>query len=164
LSEREPNGLSRFHRYAWTTHAGGSSKSNAVGLAPRVLLPLPRCPHPPTVNGNTVRSFSTHGHLSAAQGSSTTVSRSDIRLIQHFDSSALGLVRRWLLIGYFPIHLPPPHPGQSTAVGGPEGAVVVTFTEQALNVLSRRSPLPALHVRTQTPVSGELLGLGLGWW
>jgi hypothetical protein len=34
--------------------------------------------------------------------------------------------------------------------------VVVTFTEQALNVLSRRSPLPALHVRTQTPVSGEL--------
>jgi hypothetical protein len=41
----------------------------------------------PTVNGNTVRSFSTHGQLSAAQGSSTTVSRSDIRLIQHLDSS-----------------------------------------------------------------------------
>jgi hypothetical protein len=55
--------------------------------------------------GNTVRSFSTHGHQSAAQGSPTTVSRFDIRLIQHFDSSALGLVRRWLLIGYFPIHL-----------------------------------------------------------
>jgi hypothetical protein len=35
----------------------------------------------PTVNGNTVRSFSTHGHQSAAKGSSTTVSRSDIRLI-----------------------------------------------------------------------------------
>jgi WD40 repeat protein len=43
-------------------------------------------PHPsvrplsliPTVTGNTVRSlFSTHGQLSAAQGSSTTVSRSD---------------------------------------------------------------------------------------
>jgi hypothetical protein len=31
----------------------------------------------PTVNGNTVRSFSTHGQQSAAQGSSTTVSRSD---------------------------------------------------------------------------------------
>jgi hypothetical protein len=30
----------------------------------------------------------------------TTVSRSDIRLIQHLDSSALGLVRRWRLIGY----------------------------------------------------------------
>jgi hypothetical protein len=53
----------------------------------------------PTVNGNTVRSFSTHGQQSAAKGSSTTVSRSD--LIQHFDSSAHGLVRRWLLLGYF---------------------------------------------------------------
>jgi hypothetical protein len=61
----------------------------------------------PTVDGNTVRSFSTYGHQSAAQGSSTTVSRSDIRLIQYLDSSALGLVRRWLLIGYFPIHLLP---------------------------------------------------------
>jgi hypothetical protein len=59
----------------------------------------------PTVNGNTVLSFSTHGQLSAAQGSSTTVSRSDIRLIQYLDSSALGLARRWLLIGYFPFHL-----------------------------------------------------------
>ena len=58
----------------------------------------------PTVNGNTVRSFSTHGQQSAAKGSSTTVSRSDIRLIQHLDSSAHGLVRRWRLIGYFPIH------------------------------------------------------------
>ena len=55
----------------------------------------------PTVDGNTVRSFSTHGQQSAAKGSSTTVSRSDIRLIQHLDSSALGLVRRWRLIGYF---------------------------------------------------------------
>jgi hypothetical protein len=45
----------------------------------------------PTVNGNTVRSFSTHGQLSAAQGSSATVARSDIRLIN-----------------YFPIHLLPP--------------------------------------------------------
>jgi hypothetical protein len=49
------------------------------------------------------RSFSTHGQQSAAQGSWTTVSRSDIRLIQHLDYSALGLVRRWRLIGYFPI-------------------------------------------------------------
>jgi hypothetical protein len=38
----------------------------------------------PTVNGNTVRSFSTHGQQSAAKGSSTTVSRSDIRLILTF--------------------------------------------------------------------------------
>ena len=43
----------------------------------------------PTVNGNSVRSFSTHGQQSAAKGSLTTVSRSDIRLIQHLDSSAL---------------------------------------------------------------------------
>jgi hypothetical protein len=57
----------------------------------------------PTVTGNTVRSFPTHGQLSAAaQGSSANVSRSDIRSIQHFDSSAHGLVRRWLFIGYFP--------------------------------------------------------------
>ena len=48
---------------------------------------------------NTVRSFSTHGQQSAAQGSSTTVSRSDIRLIHHFDFSAHGLVRRWRLTG-----------------------------------------------------------------
>jgi hypothetical protein len=52
-----------------------------------------------TVNGNTVRSFSTHGHQSAAKGSSTTASRSDIRFIQHLDSSALCLlVRRWRLV------------------------------------------------------------------
>jgi hypothetical protein len=47
----------------------------------------------PTVNGNTVRSSSTHGQQSAAQGSSTAASRSDIsdiRLIQYLDSSALG--------------------------------------------------------------------------
>jgi hypothetical protein len=50
----------------------------------------------PTVDGNTVRSFSTHGQQSAAKGSSTAASRSDIRLIQSLDSSALGLVRRWL--------------------------------------------------------------------
>jgi hypothetical protein len=41
-----------------------------------------------------------HRHLSAAQGSSTAVSRSDTRLIQHLDSSARGLVRRWRFIGY----------------------------------------------------------------
>jgi hypothetical protein len=66
----------------------------------------------PTVNGNTARSFSTRGQRSAAQGSSTTVSRSDIRLIQYSDSSAHGLVRRWRLTGYFPIQhlLAPSHP------------------------------------------------------
>jgi hypothetical protein len=81
----------------------------------------------PTVNGNTVRSFSTHEQLSAAQGSSTTaVSLYDIRLIQYLDSSALALVRRWLLIGYSPIHLLPydamvrnfPTHGQPSAAQG----------------------------------------------
>ena len=56
---------------------------------------------------NMVRSFATHGQQSTAKGSSTTVSRSDIRLIQPLESSALGLVRRWRLIGYLPIHLFP---------------------------------------------------------
>jgi hypothetical protein len=44
----------------------------------------------PTVNGNTVRSYSTctHGQQPAAKGSLTTVSRSDIRLIQYLDSLA----------------------------------------------------------------------------
>jgi hypothetical protein len=68
----------------------------------------PHCLLIPTVTGHTVRSFSTHGQQSAAQGSSTSVSGSDIRLIQYLDSSADGLVRRGaLLIGYFPIHLLP---------------------------------------------------------
>jgi hypothetical protein len=45
------------------------------GCAPRP----PLCRH-----GNTVRNFPTHGQLPAAQGSPTTVSRSDIRLILTF--------------------------------------------------------------------------------
>jgi hypothetical protein len=56
----------------------------------------------------------THGQQSAAKGSSTTVSRSDIRLIQYLDSSALGLVRRLLFIGYFLILYYP----QARQVGG----------------------------------------------
>jgi hypothetical protein len=65
----------------------------------------------PTVNGSTVRSFSTHGHQSAAKGSLTTVSRFDIRLIQHFDSSALWFDGPEVaLIGYFPILYYPPPP------------------------------------------------------
>ena len=66
-----------------------------------------------TVNGNTVRSFSTHGQQPAAQGSSTTVSRSDIQLIQYLDSSVHGLARRWRLTGYFPI-LYNPHRASAT--------------------------------------------------
>jgi hypothetical protein len=73
--------------------AGGASLSLCLFLA---LSPF----HP--------QRFSTHGHRSAAKGSSTTASRSDIRLIQYLASSALRLVRRWRLIGYFSIHLLPP--------------------------------------------------------
>jgi hypothetical protein len=51
----------------------------------KCICGLPALSLIPTVNGNTVRSFSTHGHLSAVKGSSTAVSRSDIRLIQYFD-------------------------------------------------------------------------------
>jgi hypothetical protein len=104
---------------SYTTHP--PSKSVATGSADAMMLPssaradmrtLPKVDTKrttpsliPTVNGNTVRSFSTHEQRSAAKGSSTTVSRSDIRLIQHLDSSALGLVRRWRLVGYFPTHV-----------------------------------------------------------
>jgi hypothetical protein len=69
-----------------------TSLLSATGSADAMMLPssahadmptLPKldtnCTAPsliPTVNGNTVRSFSTQGHQSAAKGSSTTASRS----------------------------------------------------------------------------------------
>jgi hypothetical protein len=84
----------------------GMAQVSERELSPLIQQVNTRCTAPsliPTVNGNTVRSFSTQ---SAAKGSSTTVSRSDIRSIQYLDSSALGVVRRWRLIGYFLI-LPP---------------------------------------------------------
>jgi hypothetical protein len=87
----------------------------------------------PTVNGNTVRSFSTHGQHPAAKGSSTTVARSDIRLIQYLDSSARGLVRRWLLIGYFPIHL---FPHVSPSVSQPGGSACRTSEVEATERMS----------------------------
>jgi hypothetical protein len=90
-------------------HRPGGVRVPAPGsdtqLTPRAEATHPRCRCTkcttpsliPTVNGNMVRSFSGHGQYSAAKGSSTTVSRADIRLIQYLDSSAHGLVRRWLL-------------------------------------------------------------------
>jgi hypothetical protein len=50
-----------------------------------------------------VRSFSTHGHLSAAKGSSSTShARNPFNL--NFLIQLCGLmVRKWRLIGYFPI-------------------------------------------------------------
>ena len=80
------------------------STSAATYISYKLMSNHKTAPHRlsiPTVNGNTVLSFSTHGQQSAAKGSLTTVSRSDIRFIQHLDSSALGLARRWLLIGHF---------------------------------------------------------------
>jgi hypothetical protein len=59
-----------------------------------------------------------------AKGSSTTVSRSDIRLIQHFDSPAHGLARRGRpQQRCFPIHLsphPPRHVCLDTCLPRPE--------------------------------------------
>jgi hypothetical protein len=70
--------------------------SHAQGEMTALLEVDTKCTTPsliPTVDGNTVRSFSTHGQQPAAKGSLTVVSRSDIRLIQSLDSSAHGLVR-----------------------------------------------------------------------
>ena len=44
------------------------------------------------------------------------LSHADIRFIQHLDSSAHGLVRRWLLIGYFFIEWIPPSQFNTTPV------------------------------------------------
>jgi hypothetical protein len=81
----------------------------------RLCLPLrlssaTKCTTPsliPTVNGNTARSFSTDGQQSAAKGSSTAVSRSDIRLIQYLDSSALWFGPEVALNWLFPYPLLP---------------------------------------------------------
>jgi hypothetical protein len=77
--------------------AGAAAVAGVATLEVR-CSPLP---HPPS-HGWFVAV--THGQQSAAQGSSTTVSRSDIRLIQYLDSSWLCgmMVRRCSLIGYFP--------------------------------------------------------------
>jgi hypothetical protein len=94
------------------------SRSKPAPLPALSGLPRPHATHPPrhivgpkrttpslmpTVNGNTVLSFSTHGQQSAAQGSSTTVSRSDIRSFNIWTPRLLvwsgsGLIGR--LIGY----------------------------------------------------------------
>ena len=63
-------------------HLQGPADEHPLCTAPSLI---------PTVNGNTVRSFSTHGQLSAAQGGPTTVSRSEhpINITYMLDSSAL---------------------------------------------------------------------------
>jgi hypothetical protein len=121
--------------------------SASTGINPRVMSVCragasPLChpePGETTVNGNTVRSFSTHGQLSAAQGSSTTVSRSGIRLIQHLDSSARGLVRTQRLIGYFPIHLLPARWGKhNNNVALKKNGVVSLSTNRTVRVRQGR--------------------------
>ena len=99
-------GASASHRSICANHYYlKTGLARKAGLARTVAVRAPT--HPPSCtasslipNGSTIRSFSTHGQQSAAKGSSTTVSRSDIRLIQLLGSSAHGLVRRWRLVGY----------------------------------------------------------------
>jgi hypothetical protein len=58
----------------------------------------------PTVNGDTVRSFSTHEHQSAAKGARPLSHALTSDLYNILTSRLCGLmVRRWRLIGYFPI-------------------------------------------------------------
>jgi hypothetical protein len=109
----------------------------------------------PTVNGNTVLSFSTHGHQSAAKGSLTTVSRSDIRVIQHLDSSALGLVRGTSLVLPRPLSTPMHHRQPSHPSGFPLrrhsllyfSPRVSSHLSASLAALAARSPPP----RTAAP-------------
>jgi hypothetical protein len=108
----------------------------------------------PTVDGNTVRSFSTHGQQSAAKGSSTTVSRSDIPINSTFGLSAHGLVRRWLFIGYFPIHLkPPPHlslpPGsrRQASRNGPVSETPTVTIRKCCVAVRTRDALRPVHVQ-----------------
>jgi hypothetical protein len=65
--------------------------------------------------------FSTHEHLSAANGSSATVSRSDIRLIQYLGSSALGFGLEVALYWLFPYPLITLNPRESHVLCAPGG-------------------------------------------
>jgi hypothetical protein len=80
------NSVGRFMEYGYTYGDGEGDPAAAYEwcASPRPMgVGVSVGSHPmliPTVNGNTVRSFSTHGQQSASKGSSTTVSRSDIQL------------------------------------------------------------------------------------
>jgi hypothetical protein len=122
----------RVRRRVEARGGGGGGGEQRACASPPEPTTLPKvdtnCTAPsliPTVNGNTVRSFSTHGHQSAAKGSATTVSRSDIRSIQHLDSSALWsdgpeVALNWLF----------PYPILPTGLtgGGPTAAVQTSST------------------------------------
>jgi hypothetical protein len=98
----------------------------------------------PTVNGNTVRSFSTHGHQSKAKGSSTTVSRDNIRLIQHLDSSASWFGPEVALNWLFPYPLLPSQPAPLAVRAAAEGATAaVTRRNAEFRIQRIASPVPA---------------------
>jgi hypothetical protein len=78
-----------------TARCVGCLRRRRLGEWSGVAAADPSNPPPP-------RAVSTHGQQSAAQGSSTTVSRSDIRLIQHLDSSAHGMAPEVALNWLFP--------------------------------------------------------------
>jgi hypothetical protein len=88
----------------------------------------------------------------------------DIRLIQHFDSSALGLVRRWLLIGYFPIHLLSPASrrkltGEGVGSALQLGAWRAPASTSAMRVSLRAGNSRGVRMSAGEPVRGCLRSL-----
>jgi hypothetical protein len=113
-----------------------------------------------TCTGTTVRSFSTHGQQSAAQGSSTPVSRSDIRLIQHFDPSALGLgpevAHNWLFPkSTYILH----HTPRMRASGAWRGGELPPQLDSSGLAQHAQPPLPQLLL---PPTGGPRVGLRVG--
>jgi hypothetical protein len=115
----------------------------------------------PTVNDNTVRSFSTHGQQSAAQGSSTTVSRSDIRLIQYLDSSALGFGQEVALNCYFPIHVLPRPPRGTHRERGRVWSCFATADDNARGG-NELPPTLVIACRQSTAATGTCVGMSSG--
>ena len=79
---------SRYQLHSCQRNRAGVARRRRELISRPKVTTLPKvdtnCTAPsliPTVNGNTVPSFSTHGHQSAAKGSPTTVSRSDITFL-----------------------------------------------------------------------------------
>jgi hypothetical protein len=92
----------------------------------------------PTVNGNTVRSFSTHGQQSAAKGSLTTVPRSDIRFI-----FSIWTPRSWF---------------------GPEGALNWPYPLITADVDFALSTTPLVHaIKAPAVLAERLANTHLAW-
>jgi hypothetical protein len=103
-----PFGLHSCQRGCAARVSSSPTRIPVCGACLRVRSSLPHPTSPSQIpSSNTVRSFSTHGQQPAAQGSSTTVSRSDtIRLTFWLLGSRFG-PEVALLTGYPPIHLSP---------------------------------------------------------